>query len=72
MKLGEIMYKENRQGAPGDQPKDENKPEKGAKAKDSKEDNEDVVDADLKKLKKIKKRKVISSILFGYLNEGLL
>merc|ERR1712005_49953 len=46
MKLGEIMYKENPQGAPGDQPKDENKPEKGAKAKDSKEDNEDVVDAD--------------------------
>ncbi len=25
MKLGEIMYKENQQGAPGDQPKDENK-----------------------------------------------
>merc|ERR1712054_243894 len=46
MKLGEIMYKENQQGAPADQPKDENKPEKGAKAKDSKEDNEDVVDAD--------------------------
>merc|ERR1712072_829380 len=46
MKLGEIMYKENQQGAPGDQPKDESKPEKGAKAKDSKEDNEDVVDAD--------------------------
>merc|ERR1712072_428394 len=46
MKLGEIMYKENQQGAPGDQPKDESKPEKGAKAKDSKADNEDVVDAD--------------------------
>merc|ERR1712070_171813 len=50
MKLGEIMYKENQQGAPGDQPKDENKPEKGAKAKDSKEDNEDVVDADFEKV----------------------
>merc|ERR1711975_40358 len=44
MKLGEIMYKENQQGAPGDQPKGENKPEKGAKTKDAKEDNEDVVD----------------------------
>ncbi len=28
MKLGEIMYKENQQGAPGDQPKDESKSEK--------------------------------------------
>ena len=57
MKLGEIMYKENQQGAPGDQPKDENKPEKGAKAKDSKEDNEDVVDADFEEVKEDKEKK---------------
>ena len=57
MKLGEIMYKENQQGAPGDQPKDEKKPEKGAKAKDSKEDNEDVVDADFEEVKEDKEKK---------------
>ncbi len=57
MKLGEIMYKENPQGAPGDQPKDENKPEKGAKAKDSKEDNEDIVDADFEEVKEDKEKK---------------
>ena len=57
MKLGEIMYKENQQGAPGDQPKDENKPEKGAKAKDSKEGNEDVVDADFEEVKEDKEKK---------------
>ena len=57
MKLGEIMYKENQQGAPGNQPKDENKPEKGAKAKDSKEDNEDVVDADFEEVKEDKEKK---------------
>jgi len=57
MKLGEIMYKENQQGAPGDQPKDESKPEKGAKAKDSKEDNEDVVDADFEEVKEDKEKK---------------
>merc|ERR1712196_639311 len=51
MKLGEIMYKENQQGAPGDQPKDEKTSEKSAKAKDSKEDNEDVVDADFEEVK---------------------
>jgi len=57
MKLGEIMYKENQQGAPGDQTKDENKPEKGAKAKDSKEGNEDVVDADFEEVKEDKEKK---------------
>ena len=57
MKLGEIMYKENQQGAPGDQPKDENKPEKGAKAKDGKQDNEDVVDADFEEVKEDKEKK---------------
>ena len=57
MKLGEIMYKENQQGAPGDQPKDEKKSEKGAKAKDSKEDNEDVVDADFEEVKEDKEKK---------------
>jgi len=57
MKLGEIMYKENQQGAPGDQPKDENKAEKGAKAKDSKDDNEDVVDADFEEVKEDKEKK---------------
>ena len=57
MKLGEIMYKENQQEAPGDQPKDENKPEKGAKAKDSKEDNEDIVDADFEEVKEDKEKK---------------
>ena len=57
MKLGEIMYKENQQGAPGDQPKDESKSEKGAKAKDSKEDNEDVVDADFEEVKEDKEKK---------------
>ena len=57
MKLGEIMYKENQQGAPGDQPKEENKPERGAKAKDSKEDNEDVVDADFEEVKEDKEKK---------------
>merc|ERR1712023_182498 len=36
MKLGEIMYKQNPQTDQGDQPKDESKPEKGAKGKDSK------------------------------------
>merc|ERR1712070_407609 len=50
MKLGEIMYKENQQGAPGDQPKDEKTSNKGAKTKDNKEDNEDVVDADFEKV----------------------
>ena len=57
MKLGEIMYKENQQGAPGDQPKDEKTSEKGAKAKDSKEDNEDVVDADFEEVKEDKEKK---------------
>merc|ERR1711988_412278 len=46
MKLGEIMYKENQQGASDAQPKEEKTSSKGAKAKDNKEDNEDVVDAD--------------------------
>merc|ERR1712054_307969 len=50
MKLGEIMYKENQQGTPGDQPKDEKTSEKGAKAKNSKEENEDVVDADFEEV----------------------
>mgnify|MGYP001417121664 FL=1 len=57
MKLGEIMYKENQQGAPGDQPKDEKTSEKSAKAKDSKEDNEDVVDADFEEVKEDKEKK---------------
>ena len=57
MKLGEIMYKENQQGAPGDQPKGEDKPEKGTKAKDSKEGNEDVVDADFEEVKEDKEKK---------------
>ena len=57
MKLGEIMYKENQQGAPSDQPKDEKTSEKGAKAKDSKEDNEDVVDADFEEVKEDKEKK---------------
>ena len=57
MKLGEIMYKENQQGASGDQPKDEKKAEKGAKAKDSKGDNEDVVDADFEEVKEDKEKK---------------
>ncbi len=57
MKLGEIMYKENQQGAPGEQPKDEKTSEKGAKAKDSKEDNEDVVDADFEEVKEDKEKK---------------
>ena len=57
MKLGEIMYKENQQGAPGDQPKDEKTSEKDAKAKDSKEDNEDVVDADFEEVKEDKEKK---------------
>ncbi|GIR46635.1 MAG: chaperone protein DnaK [Alphaproteobacteria bacterium] len=57
MKLGEIMYKENQQGAPGDQPKDEKTSEKAAKAKDSKEDNEDVVDADFEEVKEDKEKK---------------
>merc|ERR1711991_335320 len=46
MKLGEIMYKENQQAAPGDQSKEEKTSNKDAKGKDSKDDNEDVVDAD--------------------------
>ncbi len=57
MKLGEIMYKENQQGAPGDQSKDEKTSEKGAKAKDSKEENEDVVDADFEEVKEDKEKK---------------
>jgi len=58
MKLGEIMYKENQQGAPGDQPKDKKTAEKSAKAKDSKEDNEDdVVDADFEEVKEDKEKK---------------
>ena len=58
MKLGEIMYKENQQGAPGAQPKDEKTSEKNAKAKDSKEDNEDdVVDADFEEVKEDKEKK---------------
>ncbi len=57
MKLGEIMYKENQQGAPGDQPKDEKTSEKSAKAKDTKEDNEDVVDADFEEVKEDKEKK---------------
>jgi molecular chaperone DnaK len=57
MKLGEIMYKENQQGAPGDQPKDDKTSEKDAKAKDSKDDNEDVVDADFEEVKEDKEKK---------------
>jgi len=57
MKLGEIMYKENSQGASGTQPKDEKTSEKGAKAKDSKENNEDVVDADFEEVKEDKEKK---------------
>ncbi len=57
MKLGEIMYKENQQGAPGDQPQDKKTSEKDAKAKDSKEDNEDVVDADFEEVKEDKEKK---------------
>jgi len=57
MKLGEIMYKENQQGAPGDQPKGEKTSEKSAKAKDNKEDNEDVVDADFEEVKEDKEKK---------------
>ena len=57
MKLGEIMYKDNQQGTPGEQPKEEKKSNKGAKAKESKEDNEDVVDADFEEVKEDKEKK---------------
>ena len=57
MKLGEIMYKENQQAAPGDQPKEDKTSNKDAKAKDSKDDNEDVVDADFEEVKEDKEKK---------------
>jgi len=57
MKLGEIMYKENQQGAPGAQPKEDKTSNKDAKSKDSKEDNEDVVDADFEEVKEDKEKK---------------
>ena len=57
MKLGEIMYKQNQQGAPGGQPKDDKTSDKEAKAKESKEDNEDVVDADFEEVKEDKEKK---------------
>ena len=57
MKLGEIMYKDNQQGASGAQPDDEKPSEKAAKAKNSKDDNEDVVDADFEEVKEDKEKK---------------
>ena len=57
MKLGEIMYKENQQGAADAQPKEDKTSNKDAKAKDSKQDNEDVVDADFEEVKEDKEKK---------------
>jgi len=57
MKLGEIMYKENQQGAPGSEPKEDTKSSKDTKAKDSKEENDDVVDADFEEVKEDKEKK---------------
>ena len=58
MKLGEIMYKQNQEGAPGSQTQENPSSKKDAKdAKDNKGENEDVVDADFEEVKEDKEKK---------------
>ena len=57
MKLGEIMYKQNQQGAPGEQPQQSTSSDKDGKEKNDKADVEDVVDADFEEVKEDKEKK---------------
>jgi len=57
MKLGEIMYKQNQQGATAEQPQQSTSSDKDGKEKNDKADVEDVVDADFEEVKEDKEKK---------------
>ncbi|OUU62813.1 MAG: molecular chaperone DnaK [Alphaproteobacteria bacterium TMED62] len=57
MKLGEIMYKQNQQGAADGQSQEDTSSKKDTNTKDKKDDKEDIVDADFEEVKEDKEKK---------------